>query len=119
MPGETRTRIDDYGSPDAANAEHEAGIYRLGDRLRALNRPPREDAPEILSREALDSILDGTGYTLLDQAGRASDPNLSRDVWRAFLISMLFFLFAEALLCLPKKTTQEVLPPSTPAPEIH
>jgi hypothetical protein len=118
MPGETRTRIDDYGSPDPANAEHEAGIYRLGDRLRALNRPPREDAPEILSREALDSILDGTGYTLLDQAGRANDPNLSRDVWRAFLISMLFFLFAEALLCLPKKTTQEALPPSTPAPEI-
>jgi hypothetical protein len=110
MPGETRSRIDDYGSPDPANAEHEAGIQRLGDRLLAINRPPREDAPEILSHETLDSVLEGTGYTLLDQAGQANDPNISRDVWRAFLIGVLFFLISEALLCLPKKSITEALP---------
>lgn len=110
MPGETRSRIDDYGSPDPANTTHEAGIHRLGERLLALNRPPREDAPEILTREILDNILEGTGYTLLDQAGQAGDPNLSRDVWRAFLIAMLFFLISEALLCLPKKSITEALP---------
>jgi hypothetical protein len=113
MPGEVRTRIDDYGSPDPANAEHEAGIHRLGERLRALNRPPHEDAPEVLTREDLDAILNGTDYTLLDQAGQASDPNLSRDVWRAFLVAMLLLLFAEALLCLPRKSQQEVLPQKT------
>ncbi len=116
MPGETRSRIDDYGSPDPANSEHEAGIHRLGERLLALNRPPREDTPEILTREILDSILEGTNYTLLDQAGQAGDPNLSRDVWRAFLIAMLFFLISEALLCLPKKTRQEAIPQANPSP---
>ena len=116
MPGETRSRIDDYGSADPANTEHEAGIHRLGERLLALNRPPREDAPEILTREILDRILEGTNYTLLDQAGQAGDPNLSRDVWRAFLIAVLFFLISEALLCLPKKTTQEVIPQATSSP---
>jgi hypothetical protein len=110
MPGESRSRIDDYGSPDPANTEHEAGIHRLGERLLALNRPPREDTPEILTREILDSILEGTNYTLLDQAGQAGDPNLSRDVWRAFLIAVLFFLISEALLCLPKKNHPEALP---------
>jgi hypothetical protein len=109
-PSESRTRLDDHGTPDPANAAYEAGIFRLGERLVAVNRPAREDAPEILTREQLDQALDGTGYTLLDQAGQATDPSLSRDVWRAFLIAMLLFLIAEALLCLPKKSHPQVLP---------
>ena len=110
LPGETRTRLDDFGSPDPANAAYQSGIFRLGERLLAVNRPPQEDAPEILSREALDTALDGTNYTLLDQAGQANDSSLSRDVWRAFLIAVLFFFIAEAILCLPKKSHPQVLP---------
>lgn len=103
LAGETRKHLDDYGTPDPANSEFESGIFRLGERLLAINRPLEEDAPEILTREALDTVLDGTRYTLLDQAGQAGDPSLSRDVWRGFLIAMLFFLLSEALLCLPRK----------------
>jgi len=109
-PGEIRTRLDDLDTVNPANAEYEAGVFRLGDRLLALNRPPAEDAPEILTREGLDTVLTGTHYTLLDQAGQADDPALSRDVWRAFIAATLFFLCAEALLCLPNKTHPVVLP---------
>ena len=108
LPGETRTRLDDYGTPDPANAAYEAGIFRLGERLLAVNRPAQEDNPEILTREQLDQALDGTRYTLLDQAGQANDPSLSRDVWRAFLMVVLFFLISEAVLCLPKARTREL-----------
>ena len=110
LPGETRTRSDDYGTPDPANAAYEAGIFRLGERLLAINRPAQEDNVEILTREQLDQALEGTNYTLLDQAGQATDPSLSRDVWRAFLIAVLFFLISEAILCLPKKSHPQVLP---------
>jgi hypothetical protein len=110
LPGETRTRLDDYGTQDPANAAHESGIFLLGERLLAVNRPAQEDNPEILTREQLDQALEGTRYTLLDQAGQADDPSLSRDVWRAFLIAVLFFLISEAILCLPKKTHPQVLP---------
>ncbi len=110
LPNETRQRVDDYGSPDPANAAHLAGIFQLDGRLLALNRPAAEDAPEILTRDALNTALEGTGYTLLDQAGQADDPSISRDVWRAFLIAVLFFFISEALLCLPKPTTVQVLP---------
>ncbi|KAB2641129.1 MAG: hypothetical protein DVB25_02850 [Verrucomicrobia bacterium] len=110
LPGQTRSRLDDFGSPDPANDAYLAGIFKLNDRLLAVNRSAAEDAPEILSRDALDAALTGTGYTLLEQAGQASDPSLSRDVWRAFLIAVLCFFLAEALLCLPKKTTVQVIP---------
>jgi hypothetical protein len=108
--GESRTRLDDYGTPDPANVAYQSGIFRLGERLLAVNRSPQEDTPEILSRDELNTALSGTNFTLLDQAGKSNDPSLSRDVWRAFLIAMLFFLISEALLCLPKKSHLEVLP---------
>lgn len=110
LPGESRTRLDDYGTPDPANAAYESGIFRLGSRLIAVNRPAQEDNLEILTREALDDALEGTHYTLLDQAGQSDDPTLSRDVWRAFLIAVLLFLISEAVLCLPKKSHPQVLP---------
>jgi len=105
-PGETRIRLDDFGTPDPANAAYDAGVYRLGDRVIALNRPVAEDFPEIVGHEAIEASLDGTGYTLFEQAGQTTNTALSRDVWRAFLAAMLFFLLAEALLCLPKRSTQ-------------
>ena len=104
LPGETRSRLDDApGAANPANAQYAAGVFRLGERLLAVNRPPLEDAPEILSREALDTALAGTRYSLLDQAGLTNDASLARDVWRAFLLAVLCFLLAEALLCLPKR----------------
>ncbi len=114
LAGETLVRIDDHGAKDSANAAFEAGVLRLGERLIALNRPAAEDSPEILARETLDAVLEGTGYTLLDQAGQGGDPSLARDVWRAFLIAMLLFLIAEALLCLPKKEEAQALPQLSP-----
>ena len=103
LAGEARTRLDQYGEPDPSNAAHESGVYRLGSRLLAVNRPPTEDEPEVLARDQLDVALDGTSYTLLDQAGQATDADISRDLWRPFLIAVLCFLIAEAILCLPKK----------------
>ena len=102
-PGESHVRLDDYGAPVPSNVTFEAGIHRLGDRTLALNRPASEDDPEILSRDALDSVLEGTNFTLLEDRGTSAKESISRDVWRGFLIAMLFFLIAEALLCLPKK----------------
>ena len=105
IPGEIRTRIDDY-SPESS--PYVAGVFRLGDRLTAVNRPLAEDNLEIATKEKLDAMLDKTDYRLLDQAGQASDPSLSTDMWRAFLIAVLFFLISEALLCLPKKSNPDL-----------
>ncbi|BCU75370.1 BatA domain-containing protein [Luteolibacter sp. LG18] len=116
LSGEARVRLDDYGSPDPANAAWDAGIYKLGDRLLALNRPVAEDAPEIVSHEGLAASLDGTGYTLFEEAGKAADTSGSRGIWKAFLCAVLFFLLSEAVLSLPKKTgTAEPVPAKSPS----
>lgn len=102
LPGETRTRLDSYGTADPANATYEAGVHQLGQRMVAVNRPLAEDDLAVASREQLDLMLAGSGYTLFDQAGEA-DASSSRDVWQSFLVAMLLFLLAEAWLCLPKR----------------
>ena len=101
---EDRARIDDFSTE---SSESHAGVFRFGDRTLAINRPLGEDELLIAGKEELDTMLEGTNYRLLDQAGQASDPSLSTDMWRAFLIAVLFFIISEALLCLPKKPRKE------------
>jgi len=113
-PGESRARLDDYGAPVRSNEAFEAGIQRFGERTLALNRPAAEDDPEILSRDALNAALDGTGFTLLEDRGTSAKENISRDVWRGFLIAMLCFLVSEAILCLPKKSSAGGSPNESP-----
>jgi hypothetical protein len=104
-PGETRVRVDDFSQ---GNSAYDAGVFRLGERLVAVNRPLAEDDLQIATKDNLDAMLEGTDYRLLDQVGQAADPSLSTDMWRAFLIAVLFFLISEALLCLPKKQKEEI-----------
>lgn len=108
---ETVTRLDDAGDAKQTDIAINAGVFRIADRLVAQNRPLAEDLPEQLPRESLDTALQGTGYSLLDQAASGADDKVSRDVWRAFLVAVLLFFIAEAILCLPKKDNTEVLPP--------
>ena len=98
-----RERLDAYPANTTASAEHVAGVYRLGDRTVALNRPLDEDLAGVLGKESLDRILDGTGYSLFEDTSSSGQESISRGVWRSFLIAMLFFLLSEALLCLPKR----------------
>ena len=107
-PGETRARVDDFSQE---NTPHDAGVFRLGERLVAINRPLAEDDLQIATKDNLDAMLAGTDYRLLDQVGQSADPSLSTDMWRAFLLAVLFFLISEALLCLPKKQKGEVKDP--------
>ncbi len=108
IPGEVRTRLDDYSKE---NHDHAAGIFTVNNRTTAINRPVSEDDPEITTKENLDAMFEGTDYRLLDQAGQNQDPSLSTNVWRLFLLAMLFFLISEALLCLPKKNANTPVPP--------
>lgn len=112
--GEVLRRIDDFGTPDPANAAFEAGVFRLRDAPLAVNRPPSEDAPETVSRDLLAGLFQGVPHRLMDADASNANSDIAYDAWRLFLVACLLFLTAEALLCLPPPAGQE-LPPS-PAP---
>ncbi|MGB6220557.1 BatA domain-containing protein [Haloferula sp.] len=113
---EVRERLDDYGTNVNAEAEHLAGIHRLGERTLAINRPLSEDIPDIIESKDLEQILAGTDFSLFEDTSGSGRENISRGIWRGFLIALLFFLLSEALLCLPNKS---VAVHSTPRPPVQ
>ena len=114
---EIRSRIDSYQSQDQTlgNADFEAGVYRLGERTVAVNRPESEDSLEVITDTDLSSALADTSYSLLEDQDASGDSSLSHPIWRAFFLAMLVFLILEAILCLqPKRVDPNTAP--TPQP---
>jgi hypothetical protein len=99
--GELRTRLDTHAKSTTSNAAYEAGVWKLGDRLLASNRPKSEDKWQVITTNRLDTLLEGTPYKLFEDQGQSD--SLAQEVWRAFLIAMLVFLITEAILCLQPK----------------
>ena len=77
-----------------------AGVVVAAEQITALNRPPGEDQPGVLSATALNELFAGLDFRVLTDSlddGR----NLTNEVWRTFLIAMAVALIVEALLCMP------------------
>lgn len=111
---EIRSRVDTYAEGDAGNVDYEAGVYRIGERTVAVNRPPGEDSIELLTTDQLDAALLDTKYSLLEEKDSSSESFFS-EAWRAFLIAMLLFLIIEAILCLqPKRVDTSTAPSPLP-----
>jgi hypothetical protein len=91
--------VDDTGSKDIRT---EAGVYRSGDRLLAVNRPAAEDAPEVLEGNEAKGLFGPLSFQML-QDKRSPGTDLQGEIWRIFLVTMLLFLVAEAALVLPPK----------------
>lgn len=105
--GQTRIRIHNPGDENTSD-EYLAGVEKSHSGLLAINRPPIEDTRDALDRNSINSLLEGTRHTMLDRAGEDNEPAASAEAWRLFLYAMLFFLIAEAILCLtpnPPRTT--------------
>eukprot|EP00903_Cladosiphon_okamuranus_P003712 g3710.t1 len=104
-------RIDSHSTD---SGPYSAGVFRIDDRLLAVNRPASEDDPEITDKENLDAMLEGTDFRLLDQAIQSPGTSGSADFWRIFLLAMMFFLISEAILCLPRKSKQTSMAGNSP-----
>ena len=93
---------------DAAAAKDirlEAGVYRLGPRLVAVNRPARESDAEVLESEKARQLFGKISVRLFDEA-RQGKAGLQSELWRFFLLAMGGFLLLEAALILPPKTRE-------------
>ena len=106
VDGEIRSRLDTHSQSKSSNAAYEAGVWKLGDRMVATNRPKSEDQWQILTKTNLNTDLEGVPYKLFEDKGESE--SLAREIWRVFLMAMLVFLITEAILCLqPKPKSSE------------
>jgi len=77
-----------------------AGVYALGDRLVAVNRPAAEDAAALVADARIDEVF--AGLPLVRIAGQAGGGSrLVQEIWRGFLVAVILALIGEGLLCLP------------------
>lgn len=98
---ETLTRLDSYAQSTSSNAPYESGVWQIGDRTLATNRPIAEDQWKTVSNSQLATLLEGTPYKLFEDKGQSD--TLAQEIWQTFLIIMLALLITEAILCLQPK----------------
>lgn len=103
-PADQQRQWTTLDTTSAKNVKLNAGVYRSGERLIALNRPPTEDDPEMLDATEARNLFAGMSFQMLQEKQRQSDA-LQGEVWRFFLFGMLIFLIGEGILILPGKST--------------
>lgn len=110
-------RAKQWTSADGSTGKNillNAGVYRAGERLLAVNRPSAEDDRTLLEPAVAKKILGTLPLQLLQERTARSDA-LQGEIWRIFLIGMLAFLFLEAWLVLPNKKPATADPFDVPA----
>ena len=99
----------------------DAGVYRAGDRLLAVNRPPAEDEPDVIDSDEARKLFGSLPVQTLEER-HLDVGQLQGEIWRVFVFAMLAFLIAEGILILPARQQQSgsgLPPPSragTPLP---
>jgi hypothetical protein len=89
-------------APSGADPLVDAGVYRAGQRLIALHRPPAEDLPDRLPPERLAEWLGDLPCVVFAAPAEATGA-LQSEVWRGLLAALLLLLLAESVLTLPAR----------------
>jgi hypothetical protein len=83
----------------------QAGVYRSGDRMMAVNRPAAEDEVDLLDMDQARKLFGGLPFQPFQERSAAGP--LDGEVWRVFLFAMLALLIGEAILILPAPKTPD------------
>jgi hypothetical protein len=85
----------------------QAGVYKSGDRLMAVNRPASEDETEIADSEEIKKLFGDLPVQLFEDR-RVGSGGLEGEIWRLFVFFMLLALIGESILILPAKRSEPV-----------
>ena len=85
----------------AEHLEH-SGAVQVGEAFIALNRRAAEDQSTVVPDERVTTLMPGVDVSLV--AGGVESEGLVEEIWRVFLMLILFALIAEALLCITESS---------------
>jgi len=83
----------------------DAGVYRNGPRLIAVNRPAEEDTPDVVEKAVAKKLFGPVPVQFFEERGGEASP-LQGEIWRALLFTMLAALLVEGFLSLPLQSSQ-------------
>jgi len=112
------TRLDSQNPsfPTRTDVRSQAGVYRSGSRLVAINRPADEDNPARITAAEARLLFSPLSTFLFEERGAGSQ-SLQGEIWRALLFAMILFLVGESFLSLPpRRDPSHSFPSSHPAP---
>lgn len=104
------TSVDTAASKDI---RVQAGVYKSGERMVAVNRPASEDEPGVMEMQEARRLFEGLPFHLFQESQGTSE-QMQSEFWRVFLFGMLLFLLAEGVLILPQAGAMRRA--GTPAP---
>lgn len=97
-PGSPEEIWEPVGNDGPRDPRTEAGVYRLGDRWIALNRPSSEDEPDVLDGAAIKALLPGVSLSVANE--QAGQQPLYTEASLSLLLLAALFLLGEAGLAL-------------------
>ena len=83
----------------------QAGVYKSGDRMMAVNRPAAEDDPEMVESGEMRKLFGDLPMQMF-QDRRVETGQLEGEIWRMFLFLMLLLILVEGILILPAARPQ-------------
>lgn len=90
-----------------------AGVYRNGAQLIALNRPDAEDMPELVEAARLAELFKGAKLTVMAGALELKADRLMSEIWPAMVFATMLFMCLEMLLA-----TSKAMLPVKPKPKV-
>jgi len=95
-------------SDSVKNFNSEAGIYRMGQRVVAVNRPSEEDMASMLEDEKVDELFGEVPVVLVEENTSQGGGGDRKEIWQWFLVAMALALLFEGILILPKGADERV-----------
>jgi len=105
--GENWESVDVEQGQTRKDVNTEAGVYRMGKRLVAVNRPAREDDLAPLDEPRVRGLFGAVPLTMR-QVKSGEAPDEKRAIWKLFLALMVIALLVEGMLILPKGADEGV-----------
>jgi len=99
---------EESGENTAKDFNFEAGVYRMGQRVVAVNRPQREDVLISMDQEEVKALFGEVPLVLFQESTIEIESDDDRELWKAFLVVMALALLIEGILILPKGTDERV-----------
>ncbi len=93
---DTPAAVTCLDAPGGKDPRFDAGVYRVGGRLVALNRPAEEDTPDRMEPTAMEALFGpDLRVSVVDTLGANAERNLQSEIWRGLAFAALLFLLME------------------------